>query len=461
VWDEEGQRRLYSVVDVCKVLTEQPDQRGATLYWGRLKHRLKEERVEVLTNCQQLKLLAEDGKMRFTDVADAEQMLDLIQHIPSKKAGSFKKWFIGSVGGKADATDDPETATGLVIRTENAYVNGNFIERDNEPDFNEIVSIIERSRKNVIVYANRELIEMYWIIGEFVSKRINEGVWGKAVVEELAAYIQTKWPGIKGFSPQNIWRMKQFYETYHDNKFLSPLVREIGWTNNVIIMMAAKTDEAREFYLNLAKRYNYTKRDLERQINSGLFERQTISDEVNRPLIEGDPGLSALRDSYILEFLRLPEKHEEKDLRKAIVANMHSFLLEFGKEFMFVDEEFRIKIGNRTFRIDLLFYNRSLSCYVAIELKTEDFRPAYLGQMKFYLDALDKDVKRPEDNPSVGLVLCAGKDRAVVEYALNKNMTPALIAEYRTHLPDKSLLESRLRELRERALAREGGDSEG
>jgi predicted nuclease of restriction endonuclease-like (RecB) superfamily len=243
--------------------------------------------------------------------------------------------------------------------------------------------------------------------------------------------------------------MRQFYETYRDNEKFAPLVREISWTHNLIIMGRTKTDEAREFYLLLTHKNKYSARELERQIDSMLFERSMISDEKNKLFIAKNTGLSALRDSYVLEFLDIPETHKEKELRKSIVANIRNFILEFGKDFTFIGDEYRIEVGNKNFFIDLLFFSRSLSCLVAIELKVTDFQPEHLGQLEFYLEALDRDVRKPNENPSVGLILCAGKDDMVVEYALSRSLSPALVADYQLHLPNKNLLVEKLRELKE------------
>ena len=221
------------------------------------------------------------------------------------------------------------------------------------------------------------------------------------------------------------------------------------WSNNVLIVMGAKTDEAKEFYLLLSEKNNYSKRDLERQMDSMIFERTMISDERNKPLFSKSPGLAALRDNYVLEFLDIPENHKEKELRKAIVANLRDFILEFGKDFTLVDEEYKVQVGNMDFKIDLLLFNRELCCLVAIELKVKKFHPQFLGQLEFYLEALDRDVKKPNENPSVGLILCAGKDDTVVEYALSRSMSPALVADYQLKLPEKALLENKLRELAE------------
>ena len=314
-------------------------------------------------------------------------------------------------------------------------------------DFGEILSIIEKARESAFRAVNRELISMYWEIGKYISDKVKKSGWGKTVVKDFSDFIQSQYAGIQGFSAQNIWRMKQFYETYKDNEKLSALLREISWTNNLIIISRAKTDAAREFYLLLSAKNLYSSRELERQINSMLFERTMVSDEKNKLFMAKNQGLTALRDSYVLEFLGIPHKHKEKVLRKSIVAHLKDFILEFGRDFSFVGEEYRVQVGNKDFFIDLLFYNRELACLVAIELKVGEFKPEHLGQLEFYLEALDSDVKKTNENPSVGLILCADKDDTVVEYALRRSLSAALIAEYRLHLPDKGLLESKLREL--------------
>ena len=332
---------------------------------------------------------------------------------------------------------------------------------NNTDVFEKVITIIERTHENAFRAVNRELITMYWEIGKYISEKNKSDGWGKSIVKDFSLFVQSHYEGIKGFSPQNIWRMKQFYETYVGNEKLSPLVREISWTNNLLIMMSAKSDEEREFYLLLSSKNNYSKRELERQIDSGLFERAMISDAKNQFFLSRSAGLTALRDSYVLEFLDVPERHKEKELRKAIIANLRGFILEFGKDFSLVGEEYRVQVGNTDFNIDLLFYNRELACLVAIELKIGRFKPEHLGQLEFYLEALDRDVKKPNENPSVGLILCAKKDDEVVEYALSRSMSPALIADYQTYLPQKSLLANKLRELRELAEADGLSDDDG
>jgi predicted nuclease of restriction endonuclease-like (RecB) superfamily len=316
--------------------------------------------------------------------------------------------------------------------------------------FDDVIAIIENAREKAFIAVNRELINMYWDIGEYVSRRVAESGWGKSVVKDFADFIQSRYTGIKGFSPSNIWRMCQFYEMYSGNEKLAPLVRELDWTHNLQIM-SCKTNEEREFYLTLSIKNRYSKRELKRQMDSALYERTMTPEITNKLIIERSEGLAALRDSYVLEFLDLPENHKEKDLRKAIVGNLKHFILEFGKDFTFVDDEYRVQVGNRDFFIDLLFFNRELHCLVAIELKIGEFEPEHLGKMEFYLEALDRDVRKVDENPSVGLILCTKKDSAVVEYSLSRSLSPALIADYNLHLPDKKVLENKLRELAELA----------
>jgi predicted nuclease of restriction endonuclease-like (RecB) superfamily len=285
---------------------------------------------------------------------------------------------------------------------------------------------------------------LYWSVGEYVSEQVTANLWGKSVVQELAKFIQTKEPNVKGFSAQNIWRMKQFYETYKDNEKLAALWREISWTHHKLVL-PLKTAEEREFYLRLTLKERLSSRELERQIDSSYFERVMLGNAKLSPLVRELPLdiTYTFKDTYVLELLNLPEMHQESDLRKAIAQNITKFLLEFGRDFAFMGEEYPLQVGNQDFYIDLLFYNRALNCMVAIELKIEKFKPEHFGQLNFYLEALDRDVKRAHENPSIGILLCKGKDDSVVEYAMSRNLSPALIADYNTKLPDKSLLKER------------------
>jgi len=313
--------------------------------------------------------------------------------------------------------------------------------------FNSILTLIKTAKDRILKTVNIEIIDLYWQIGKEVSEKAQNGGWGKSVVEELSNHITASFGDMRGFSPQNIWRMKQFYETYKDSQILSALLRELSWTNNLLVMSRAKTDEERLFYIRLAIDEKFSSRELERQFDAMRFERAAISEKKSENLPIKQEIKERFMDSYVLDFLNLPESHHESALQKAIIANMKKFLLEIGKDFTFFGEEFRVQVGNSDFFIDLLFYHRGLSCLVAFELKTTSFKPEYIGKMNFYLEALDRNYKKTNENPSVGIILCADKDDQVVEYALQRNLSPVLVAEYTAKLPDKKLLQNKLREL--------------
>lgn len=315
--------------------------------------------------------------------------------------------------------------------------------------FTDIIQIIKQSRANAIKAVNAELINLYWNIGEFISKKIEKSEWGDAVVKELANYIQQTEPDIKGFSDKNIWRMKQFYETYKDFPKLSTAVREISWSHNLAIFSRCKTVEEREFYLKLSKQENYSFRELDRQISAGLFERTMISNSKLSTLLRQNSldVTTTFKDSYVFEFLHLPEPHNESELQRGLVKQMKDFILELGKDFIFIAEEYKLQVGNNDFFIDLLFYHRGLQCLVAFELKADKFKPDHLGQLNFYLEALDRDVKKENENPSIGILLCKDNDNEVVEYALSRSLSPTMVSEYKTQLPDKKLLQQKLNEM--------------
>ncbi|MBK6731354.1 MAG: DUF1016 family protein [Bacteroidetes bacterium] len=315
--------------------------------------------------------------------------------------------------------------------------------------FADIIQLIKQSRTNAIRAVNDELINLYWNIGEYISKNINQSEWGDSVVTELAIFIQTHEPEIKGFSDKNIWRMKQFYETYKDYPKLSTLLREISWSHNLAIFSRCKSYEEREFYLKITKHDGYSFRELERQISASLFERTIIGNsKLSTSLRESNNDISnTFKDSYVFEFLNLPDPHSENDLQRGLVRQMKNFILEIGKDFLFIGEEYKLQVGNSDFFIDLLFYHRGLQCLVAFELKADKFKPDHLGQLNFYLESLDRDIKKPNENPSIGVLLCKDKDSAVVEYALSRSLSTTMVSEYKTQLPDKKLLKQKLHEL--------------
>jgi predicted nuclease of restriction endonuclease-like (RecB) superfamily len=315
--------------------------------------------------------------------------------------------------------------------------------------FTDIIQLIKQSRTDAIRAVNAELINLYWNIGEYISKKIEQSEWGDSIVNELAKYIKNNEPAIKGFSDKNIWRMKQFYETYKEYSKLSTLLREISWSHNLAIFSRCKTAEEREFYLKLAKQENYSFRELDRQISASHFERTIIGNsKLSTALREIDHDITnTLKDSYVFEFLSLPEPYSENDLQRGLVRQMKNFILELGKDFLFIAEEYKLQVGNSDFYIDLLFYHRGLQCLVAFELKADKFKPEHLGQLSFYLEALDRDVKKQNENPSIGVLLCKDKDSVVVEYSSSRSLSPTMVSEYKTQLPVKKILQQKLHEL--------------
>ena len=314
--------------------------------------------------------------------------------------------------------------------------------------FEEVLQLIQTAKQRAYQAINTELITLYWQVGEYINRKIGADGWGKGTIQNLGTYLQKAQPGIRGFSPQNIWRMRQFYEAYREHPILSPVVRELPWTHHMIILGRSKSDEEREFYIRLAIREKWGKRELERQFNTSRFER-TILDpiKVSPVLQESHPeAVNLFKDIYSLEFLGLPAEHSEADLHGGLLRNLGRFITELGRDFCFIGSEHPIQVGGQDFALDLLFFHRGLNCLIAIELKVREFRPDDLGKLNFYLEALDRDHRKPHENPSIGLLLCATKDNEVVEYALSRSLSPAVIAEYETLLPDKALLRAKLHE---------------
>ena len=313
--------------------------------------------------------------------------------------------------------------------------------------FQKVVNIIESAKERAYRKVNEELITMYRDIGEYISKQSKNSSYGDAFVQKLADFFSENYPELKGFNRRGLYRMKQFYELYQGEEKVSPLVTQISWTNHLLIMSGCKTDEEREFYIRLCIKENYSKRQLERQLDSGYYERYMLSKENLLPESVKKLGENPFLDSYVMEFLNLPNEFHENDLRKALIKNMKDFILELGKDFTFIDEEYKVQVGGDDFRIDLLFYHRGLQCLVAIELKIGKFKPEYISKLDFYLEALDRQVKKENENPSVGLLLCAAKNDEVVEYAMSRTMSPMLVSQYQLQLPDKAVLEKKLQQL--------------
>jgi predicted nuclease of restriction endonuclease-like (RecB) superfamily len=317
-----------------------------------------------------------------------------------------------------------------------------------EAGFAEVVGLIAAAQQRAFQAVNTTLIDLYWQVGEYISRKIETAEWGEGVVPQLAQYIARTQPGQRGFTTRNLFRMKQFYEAYPDESIVSAVLTQLPWTHHLIIIGQSKRPEEREFYLRMAARERWSSRELERQFKAALFERVVLSPPKMSPALpQSHPDAqNVFKDAYALEFLGLPQEHSENDLHHALLNRMKDFLLELGRDFCFVGSEFPVQVGGRDFALDLLFFHRGLNALVAFELKVNEFEPEYLGKLNFYLEALDRDVRKEHEQPSIGVLLCASKNDEIVEYALSRSLSPALIAEYQTKLPDKKLLQAKLQE---------------
>jgi predicted nuclease of restriction endonuclease-like (RecB) superfamily len=319
---------------------------------------------------------------------------------------------------------------------------------EQQDGFAEVVQLIEAARTQTLSAVNTALIDLYCLVGKTISLRIASDGWGKGTVGALAAYIQSRQAGLRGFSPQNLWRMRQFFEAWSDQPELSTLLRQLPWSAHLHILAKTKRPEEREFYLRTSIQQRWPVRELARQIDGAMFERAVLNPpKLSTALRELHPRAETVfRDAYLVDFLELPDGHLEADLHRGLLRNLSAFLTEMGRDFCFIGSEVPLQVGNRDFALDLLFYHRELNCLVAIELKIGEFQPEHLGKLEFYLEALDRDLRKPHEGPSIGVLLCASKDSEVVEYALSRSLSPALVAQYQTRLPDRKLLQAKLHE---------------
>lgn len=380
----------------------------------------------------------------------------------------------------------------------------------NRREFAVIASMIESAREHSFRKVNEELVFLYYGVGKIVSEKVNTGKWGDNTVGDLAAYIQQRIPGSRSFNRRGLYRMKQFYDVYSSSDFFKPLATplkayfsdnkqntivsavptqlgkkrnskkvsalptqidrlnvmqqkllatmlcKVSWSNHLEIISRTKSPEEKFFYLLFCIKEKWSMRDLRRQLKTGYFERTMIRAKQKTKQLPGrKTGRKneviipdhIFKDPYVFEFLDLPEGYNEKDLEQAMVKNIQKFILEIGKGFTYLGNQFRIQVGSKDYRTDLLFYNRDLQCLVLFELKMEEFEPGHIGKMNFYLESLDRDEKRPHEKDSIGVLLCKGKDTEVVEYALARNMSPAIIADYETKLIPKHLLAAKLHQL--------------
>ncbi len=280
---------------------------------------------------------------------------------------------------------------------------------------------------------NKEMISLYWEIGRQITERQKALGWGKSVVENLSRDIQTEFPGIQGFGVSNLRDMARFYAEYQSNEILQPLVGEISWTKHILILTKCKDTQERRFYILATKRFGWTKNVLMHQIEGKAFENYLLGQSnYDQTLTENvkNQAVLALRDDYSLSFLVLSDEHSERDLELSIVRNIRAFLLEFGNDFTFLGNQYRLEVGGQEYFIDLLLYSRQMQSLVAIELKVGEFKPEYKGKMEFYLNVLDDTVKLAHENPSIGIIICKEKNRTIVEYALRHSSSPIGVATY-------------------------------
>ena len=364
-------------------------------------------------------------------------------------------------------------------------IKGNSTNQFLEQDFAQIKNIIEFHRSQASRGVNEESLIMSWHVGRYISERLNSNQWGAKVVMQLSEYLRTKDPDLKGYSRRNLYNMVSFYEGYSSPDFCS-IIRQYGFdeivqfetaqlpaisssvneivqfqtaqlpkiltlttfTNHLAILANCQSSEERLFYILYASRERLKNKELLRCIENNTYtsllgDRNHLSSGL-KDKYAGMPIL--FKDTAFVDFLNLPKRHSEKQLHKGILEHMKQFVLELGKDFLFVESEYPVTVGSSTFKIDLLFYHRGLRCLVAIELKSRKFKPSDLGQLEFYLEALDRDVKRSDENPSIGILLCQTADSHVVEYALNRSMSPTLITRYKRMLIPQEALQRSLDE---------------
>jgi predicted nuclease of restriction endonuclease-like (RecB) superfamily len=297
----------------------------------------------------------------------------------------------------------------------------------------EIKERIRSAQYEALKAVNRELVGLYWDIGRMIVERQELGGWGKSVVERLSADLRREFPGVSGFSVQNLWYMRQFYSEYHGDERLQPLVGEIAWAHNLVVMSKCKDPLEREFYIRMTRKFGWSKNVLVHQIDNRSYEKsllgQTNFDRALTPELRAQAKL-AVKDEYAFDFLELGEEHSERELERALIARIEDFLRAMGGMFAFMGSQYRLEVDGDEYFIDLLLFHRRLRALVAVELKIGKFMPEFVGKMQFYLTALDRQVCQEGENPSIGIILCKEKNRTVVEYALHDAGKPIGVATY-------------------------------
>ncbi len=297
-----------------------------------------------------------------------------------------------------------------------------------------IKELISKKQYHVLQMVNGETINLYWDIGEEIYRQQEKNGWGKSVVKVLSKELQKDFPGAKGYSAANLWRMRNFYLNYRNSEKLAPLVREISWSNNIVIMEKCKDDLQREFYIQMTKRYGWTKRMLTNFIEAQTYEKFLLNQtnfDLTLPEERRMQARLAVKDEYTFDFAELSPEYSEHELEIQLVNNIRAFLIEMGGDFTFIGNQYHLVVGSRDLYIDLLLFHRRLRSLVAIELKIGEFEAEYAGKMQLYLTALDEQIKLPDENASIGIIICKSKDKTYVEYALKQSNVPIGVSTYK------------------------------
>lgn len=293
---------------------------------------------------------------------------------------------------------------------------------------------IRQAQYEALQAVNHRRLELYWHIGQQITEKQAELGWGKAVVEQLAHDLQGEFPGISGFSASNLWRMRNWVKTYTGKEKLAPLVREIGWSHNLVIMEKCQTDQQREFYLLMTRKFGWSKKVLIHQIEAQTYEQYLLNQtnfDQTVPEKYRDQAVLAIKDEYLFDLLGLADQHAERELEEALVRNIRAFLMEMGSYFSFIGNQYRLTVDDKEYFLDLLLFHRKLKALVAVELKIGEFTPEMAGKMQFYLNVLNDQVREPDENPAIGIIICKSKNRTIVEYALQESKQPIGVATYR------------------------------
>lgn len=298
---------------------------------------------------------------------------------------------------------------------------------------NEITARIRSAQYEALKAVNKEMIALYWEVGKRITEQQMTLGWGKSVVENLSRDIQKEFPGIQGFGVRNMWDMARFYTEYQSNEILQPLVAEISWSKHIVILTKCKETRQRQFYILATKKYGWTKDVLINKIEAKTYENYLLGQsnfDMTLPDSIKNQAILALKDEYTFDLVGLAEEHSEYELEQAIIKNIRAFLMEFGTDFSFIGNQYRLEVDGKEYFIDLLLYNRRLQAMIAIELKIGEFQPEYKGKMEFYLNILNDTVKLPHENPAIGIIICKSKSRMIVEYALKSSNMPIGVATY-------------------------------